>query len=264
MRKPVKRMVYATAKGGEPLQDYRIYCLTGKEYVIFSLQGVLIILLLGILFYQNLLGVILLSPVFPLYWKRKIRNLKAEQKWRLNLEFKEGISALSAALEAGYSAEHAFEEACRDLERTCQENALIIKEFRYIINQLRMNITVEKALCDFSERAGIEDITSFSEVFCTAKRSGGDLISVIRITNRIISDKIEVKREIKTLITAKRLEANIMKLIPLLILFYLSASSPGFLDPLYHNPLGVIVMTVFLMIYLGAFLLIDKIVSIEI
>lgn len=264
MRKPLKALVFATKKGDEPLQDYRTYHLSGKEYVKYTLQGVLIILVLGMLFYQSLLGVILLSPIFPLYWKRKIRNLKEKQKWKLNLEFKEGISALSAALEAGYSAEHAFEEACKDLERTCQENTLIIKEFRYIMNQLRMNITVEKALYDFSERTGIEDITSFSEVFYTAKRTGGDLINVIRITNRIISDKIEVKREIKTLITAKRLEANIMKLIPLLILIYLSISSPGFLNPLYHNPFGIIVMTVFLVIYLGAFLLIDKIVSIEI
>lgn len=127
-----------------------------------------------------------------------------------------------------------------------------------------MSITVEKALSDFGERTGIEDIISFSDVFSTAKRTGGDLINVIKITSNIISDKIEVRREIITLITAKRLEANIMKFTPLFILIYLTVSSPGFLNPLYHNLLGIVAMTIFLAFYLCAFLIIDKIISIEV
>jgi tight adherence protein B len=199
-----------------------------------------------------------------LYRKRIKMSLITERKWRLNLEFKDGILALSAALEAGYSAEHAFEEACKDLRQIYHEKSMVIKEFSYIMNQIHMNISLEKALSDFAERTGIEDILSFSEVFNTAKRTGGDLMNVIKITSNIISGKIEVKREIITLITAKRLEANIMKAIPLLILVYLSVTSPGFLNPLYHNLIGIIVMTCFLACYLGAFLFIDKIIAIEV
>lgn len=246
------------------IQNYNIYRFSMKENLMVITQGIAVILILGFLFYRNLLGVILLVPLVYLYRKRKESSLNKDRKWRLNLEFRDGIQALSAALEAGYSAEHAMEEACKDLCRIYDENAMVIKEFHYIVNQLRMNITLESAFNDFAQRTGIEDIGSFSEVFGTAKRTGGDLIQVIKITSSIISDKIEVKREIITLITAKRLEANIMKLIPLLILIYLSVSSPGFLDPLYHNLLGIIVMTVFLLCYLGAFLIIDKIVAIEV
>jgi tight adherence protein B len=239
------------------------FCLSVKENIISILMGMLFDVILGELFYRSVIGVLFLGPIVYFYRRRKAGNLIKERKWRLNLEFKEGITALSAALEAGYSAENAFEEACRDLMKTGQENMLILKEFEYIVKQLRMNITVEKALSDFGVRTGIDDIKSFSDVFGTAKRTGGDLIHVIRITSRIISDKIEVKREIRTLVTAKRLEANIMKAIPLFILIYLSVSSPGFLNPLYHNILGVTVMTVFLFSYLGAFLMIDKITAIE-
>jgi tight adherence protein B len=193
-----------------------------------------------------------------------MKGMAKDRRWKLNLQFRDGILALSAALEAGYSAEHAFEEACKDLRLIYTEDSLIMREFSYMTNQIRMNITVEKALSEFGERTGIEDILSFSEVFSTAKRTGGDLINVINICSNIICDKIEVKREIITLITAKRLEANIMKVIPVLILVYLSVSSPGFLDPLYHNLLGIIAMTGFLLCYLGAYLLIDKIIAIEV
>jgi tight adherence protein B len=246
------------------MMDYSSYQLSLRENLLYIFQGTVITVVLGFLFYRSVFGIILLTPFIYFYKKRKTNQLKDDRCWKLNLEFKEGITALSAALEAGYSAEHAFEEASRDLQRLYNGSSMILKEFQYIINQLHMNVTVEKALSDFSERAGTPDILSFSEVFSTAKRTGGDIIQVIRITSHIISDKIEVKREIRTIITGKRLEANIMKVIPLFILFYLSVSSPGFLNPLYHNLLGIIVMTLFLLIYLGAFLVIDKIAAIEV
>ena len=235
-----------------------------RENLYYIIQGTIITFLLALLFYNSLLGVIFLSPIIYIYRKQKSTAYLRKQKWRLNLEFREAIIALSAALEAGYSAENAFEEACKDLKQLEQENALILKEFQYIVNQIKMNVTVEKAVSDFSERSGLEDTLNFAEVFATAKRTGGDLIHVIKITSRMISDKIEVKREIITLITAKRLEANIMKTIPIFILMYLSVTSPGFLAPLYHNLFGIIVMTLFLCCYLGAVFLIDKIVTIEI
>lgn len=241
-----------------------IYRLSVRTNTIYILQGISAVSVLGLIFYRSLFGILLLSPIIYFYRKSKIKNFINDQKWKLNLEFKDAILALSAALEAGYSAENAFDEACKDLKQLYQENALILKEFNYIINQIKVNITIEKALNNFSERSGIEDILNFSEVFQTAKRSGGDLIQVIRITSKIICDKIEVKREIITLITSKRLEANIMKVLPLFILVYLSISSPGFLDPLYHNFLGICVMTILLLSYLCAILMIDKIVAIEV
>jgi len=240
------------------------YQLSYKENIVCLLQGSIVAVVLGILFYRSFLGIIFLSPLVYLYRKRRMKSLKNERIWKLNLEFKDGIMALSAALEAGYSAENAFEEACKDLKQIYSEKSLIVGEFNYIVNQLRMNITIEKALNDLGERAGVEDILSFTEVFNTAKRTGGDLINVIKVTARIICDKIEVKRDTITIITAKRLEANIMKIIPLIILIYLSFSSPGFLDPLYHNVFGIFIMTIFLSSYLGAFLIIDRIVAIEV
>lgn len=244
--------------------DYNKYQFSLKENIQYILQGMAVVIILGILFYRSILGIIILSPLVYYYRRSKVGSLARKRKWKLNLEFRDGIIAIAAALEAGYSAENAFEEAGKDLKQIYPDSSMISREFSYIINQIRMNITVEKALSDFADRTGIEDILSFSEVFCTAKRTGGDLINVIKITSNIISDKIDVKREIITLITAKRLEANIMKLTPLFILVYLSVSSPVFLNPLYHNLFGAFIMTIFLGCYLGAFLIIDKIVAIEV
>lgn len=245
------------------IEDYNTYHFNLKETMKYLFQGALIASVFGILFYQSIFGIIFISPIIFFYCKAKRKQQMKNRKWQLNLEFRDGILSVSAALNAGYSAEHAFEEAWKDMRLLYKENSLIMKEFSYLINQIRMNITVEKALSDFGERTGIEDIISFAEIFTTAKRTGGDLIKVIRSTSNAINDKIEVKREIITLITSKKYEANIMNLIPIGILCYLYFSSPGFLDPLYHNLFGVIVMTLLLGCYLGAFLLSEKIIAIE-
>ncbi|HKL80106.1 MAG TPA: type II secretion system F family protein [Mobilitalea sp.] len=246
------------------IEDYNEYHFTLKEYMRYILQGEVIAVLIGWLFFRSIIGIIFLSPLVYWYCKDRRKNLVKKRKWQLNLEFRDGIGSLSAALGAGYSAEHAIEEALKDMALLYHKESIISREFTYLINQIKMNITVEKALSDFGERTGIEDIISFAEVFTTAKRTGGDLIHVIRNTSNTISDKIEVKREIITLITAKKYEANIMKIIPLGIICYMSLSSPGFLDPLYNNILGAAIMSVLLGIYLGTYLLIDKIVAIEI
>lgn len=246
------------------IDDYNNYKFTLKEKIKYILQGAALILVLGSLFYQSLIGVLFLSPLILVLLKIKNKEQIKNRKWKLNLEFKDGISSLSAALCAGYSAENSFEEAIKDLRLLYQEDSIIIREFSYMVNQIRMNYTVENILRDFGERTAIEDIISFAEVFATAKRTGGDLTRIIKTTCNTINDKIEVKREIITLITAKKLEANIMTVIPILILCYLYVSSPGFLDPLYHNLLGVFIMTILLACYIGAYLLSRKITAIEV
>lgn len=160
--------------------------------------------------------------------------------------------------------ENGFREALKDLKLIYGEEKIITREFQYIVSQIDMNITVEYLLKNLAERSGVEDIKIFSEVFSTAKRSGGDLIMIIRTSVESISQKIEVKREIRTLMTEKQFEQKIMNIIPFLIIVYINFTSPGFLDSMYGNILGVTVMTLCLGIYVLAFYIAKGVVHIEV
>ena len=117
---------------------------------------------------------------------------------------------------------------------------------------------------EFGIRSGIEDIISFSEVVMTAKRTGGDLIKVIRTTSSNISDKIDIQTEIGTLIAAKKMEGYIMCVIPIGIIVYLNMCMPEFLLPMYETLVGRVVMTVALIFYILAIVLLQKIVNIKV
>ena len=87
--------------------------------------------------------------------------------------------------------------------------------------------------------------------------------SIIRSSVDVIRMKMEVKKKIETMISAKKMEQNIMNVVPFAILIYINATSPGFFDCLYHNPAGILIMTVLFAIYLVAYFLAQKIIQIE-
>jgi tight adherence protein B len=64
----------------------------------------------------------------------------------------------------------------------------------------------------------------------------------------MIIDKIEIRKEIKTLTAQKRMEANILLLLPVVILLFLQVLSPDYVAALYGGLTGRIVMTAALVI----------------
>lgn len=247
------------------INKYELYHYSNKEIIILILKGVALSIFFGLLFYNNIIGVIVLLFFFlPVYTIKEKSNYIKRRKWKLNMEFGDGLGSLSTALNAGYSVENAFYQAVLDMKQLYGEESLIINEFSAIVKKLKVNQNLEDILNDFGERSGVEDIKNFSEVFQTAKRTGGDLIRVIRSTEKAIRDKIEVEREIQIMITGKRLESRIMNIMPCGIIGYLRLSSPHFLDPLYGNVMGVAFMTVMLVCYYGVSLLSNKLIDIKV
>lgn len=219
--------------------------------------------MVGILFYKSIWAVILFLPFGFIFVEYQRKILCQKRKWEFNQQFRQGILCLSSALNAGYSIENAFLEASHDLELMYTKNTDIIREFQWINKQLALNKNVEEVLLELAKRTKVEDVESFAEIIQTAKRTGGDLIKIISQTEKNIGEKIEIQRELETLISAKKLETNIMSVVPLGIIGYMWVSSPGFLDGLYHNFFGCIIMTIILAVYIGAYLVGRKITDIK-
>ena len=244
--------------------DYNQYHFTKKQWIYQILLYAVIDGIVSVLFYRSVLAFILFFSGFFFFLKERKSDYILAGKKELSQQFLTGIQAVSAALAAGYSVENAFEEALEDLERVFEKEDKIIKEFTYIRNQIKLNNTLENLLLDLAKRSRVEEIENFAEVFSAAKRSGGDLIAIIRNTILCISQKEETKMEIETCLSAKRLEQKIMSGVPFMILIYVGAASPGFLDVMYYNPAGICIMSLCLAMYVAAFLWGKKIVEIEV
>lgn len=246
------------------VQDYRTYTFSAAEWVLYLLEGGILIYLLGKFFYDSVVAMACLSPLMIVFLKYQKSMLCHKQKYDLRMQFKDAVVAVATNQKAGYSVENAFREAYTDMRMLYGDKSIICKELQHIIRGLENNVVLEKMLLSLGVRSDLEDIREFAEVFAIAKRNGGNLTGVISTTAGVIEEKTEVEQEIKVMISAKKMESNIMSVIPFLIIFYMDATSDGFFDCLYHNVTGIAVMSICLAIYAAAFFLAQKIVKIEV
>lgn len=245
------------------MPDYDKEKISGKETIITVLQWLGLSGLFAYMFYRSLLAFLILICAFPFFLKMKKKEFVRKRKEQLSLQFGEMLTALISSLQAGYSIENAIFQSYEDIRMMFGEKSMMAKELIYIKQSLHNNKNLEDVLLDFANRSHISDIKDFAEVFYVAKRSGGNMPSIIRSSVDVIRMKMEVKKKIETMISAKKMEQNIMNVVPFAILIYINATSPGFFDCLYHNPAGILIMTVLFAIYLVAYFLAQKIIQIE-
>ena len=206
----------------------------------------------------------MISPI-AIPWTLLQRKNESIRKCRqIGIQFKDAIFSVLTSLKAGFSIENSFLEARRDMDLLYGKNSDISFYLSRISKGLKNSVPLEKLIFGMGKETGNSDIQDFALVFAVAKRSGGNMTEIIDRTISVISGKLEVEKEIDVQISAKRLEAKIMNMVPFFIIFYISITSPGFFDALYHNFFGIILMTVCMVIYCISYVLSEKIVNIRI
>lgn len=240
------------------------YRLSKKENIKYIAFGLVCLGVISYLFYRSIIAFIILSPSIILYMKFIRKELMRKRMENLSYQFKDAIISISASLSTGYSFENSIKECYREMSLLYGEDSLICIEIKNMIRQIGLNIRIENIFEDFARKTGLEDIEIFSSILQIAKKGGGDLMGIIKNTSSAISEKSEVKREIKSVISSKKYEQRIMNLIPLFIILYVDFASPGLIAKLYGNFMGIIVMTGCLLLYGFSFFLSVRITRIEV
>lgn len=218
----------------------------------------------GWIFYHSILFTILLSPLGIFLYRYLEKEKIAWKKSVFLQQFKEMVESVAAALNVGYSAENAFGDAQKELLSIYAKDSMIQKELDLIVRKIRLQIPLEQILFDFADRVEISEVRNFATVFSQAKRSGGDMIAIIRNTAAQIGDQIDVKREIETILAAKNYEFRVMCVIPYAMIIYMRLSFPEFMEVLYGNIVGIGVMTLCLCVYCFACMLGVSLIKIEV
>ena len=230
-----------------------------KEIGIYLIFAVILYL-----FYRSFWSFILLPPAIIIYHHRNKKVIQKKMQELLGIQFKDALISLTSALRAGYSIENALSESQRQMKQLYGDDSPIYIEISKVISEITLGVSTEAALANFADRSQVDDIRTFSSVFTIARRSGGDLVEIIRKTSEDISAKTDTKNEIAVLVSSKKMEQNIMSVMPLAIILYVGIASPSMLSPLYGNILGILVMTVCLIIYAAAYYISKRIMNIEV
>ncbi len=240
------------------------YKFSQKEKLYLVIKGIGVVLLFSYFFYRSLWAVLPLLFLFFLYQKYAAKQLIYKKQEELRQQFKEVMEMVSGNLKAGYSVENAFLETYREMNRFYGKESAVEKLLAFIKIGLENNIPLEKRIREAGKKSKIREIEDFAGVFGAAKLSSGNMTDIMERTALVIGEKIETEKEISILLSARRTEQKIMNVVPFFILCYLDITSPGFFQALYHNLSGIIIMSICLFLYLLAYALSIKMLTVEV
>lgn len=233
--------------------DYNVYQLSWKQWLQYTAEAVVLCCTINYLFYQSPAVFLFILPIAAWYIRQRKRQQIQLRKKRIHYQFKEALNALQIGISAGYSLDNAVRETRKDLERIYGKTAEMTMEFSYMEIQLKHSIPLEELLYDLGMRSRVEDILNFSDILVQSKKMGGNMKEILQKCIASMEERIQVKKEIDTMLASRKMEQGIMSIIPLGIILYMRITSPGFLDVLYDTTAGICIMTFCLALYLFAF-----------
>jgi tight adherence protein B len=205
---------------------------------------------IGWSFYEHLAVAVMVSLLGFRFSLRAQSNYESKRKEVVAAQFEQILYSITASLQSGKSVENAFKSAIFDLKLMYADgSSQLLREVERLSGQLENGSSIESAVDELQQRLQITEITIWASLFSTCKRTGGNLVSVMRFASNMLIEKMNLERELTVLLAGKRFEVRMMTYVPFVMIALLRLSSPEYMAPLYEGT-GRFVMTGCLLIML--------------
>lgn len=263
-----------------PMLNYKIYVMNNQEKMMTFLMAFVVGGIVGLTFYGGqfrdvdgiattatsisnivifiLAGIIACFVFFPM----RCKQLQEKRKRELTMQFRSLLEALAVSLSSGMNMSEALVSAYSDLKVEYSETAYIVAEVKEMIDGVQNNIPIEEMMKSLGERSQIDDIRNFGIVFEICYRAGGNMKDIVRRTNSIISEKIEITEEIQTALTSNKSQFNAMMVIPVVLMIMLRMMSSSFAAS-FATAAGIFAITIAIGIFYVAYRLGQKIMDVK-
>jgi tight adherence protein B len=204
----------------------------------------------------------LLGFLLPRFWlgRRKSSRLTA-----FNKQLPDTITLIANALRAGSSFLQAIELVVRE------SRPPVSVEFSRVIREVNLGLPFEAALENIVRRVKSDDLELMATAISIQYTVGGNLAEILDSIAFTIRERVRIKGEIKTLTAQQRMSGYVVGGLPFGLAFFIYLGAPSFFDPMFVNPpgilglpAGVIILGMGVFMMLTGFMLIRKIVDIEV
>lgn len=132
-------------------------------------------------------------------------------------------------LRSGYSVMQAVESISKEAaEPTCTE-------FRRVVREVQLGVTMEDALNHLLERMPSEDLDLVVTAVNIQREVGGNLAEILEIISHTIRERIKLKGEIRVLTAQGRVTGYIIGGLPVALLMFLMLINPDYVGQLFEN-----------------------------
>ncbi len=191
--------------------------------------GGLVALLIGTA--SIVLGVLLVvaAVVGPwLYLKvKRDRRLKA-----FSAGLADTLQLMSGSLSAGLSLAQSIDTIVREGTEP------IAGEFRRVVVESRLGVTLEDSLDGVAQRMGSRDFEWVVMAIRIQREVGGNLAELLLTVAATLRERDYLRRHVRALSAEGRLSCYILGGLPPIFLLYLALSKPEYVHPMFSTPLG--------------------------
>lgn len=189
--------------------------------------------------------------------------VKSQQRKRLqkfNDQLPDMLNLMVNGLRAGYSTMQALEAISKELPPPIND------EFRRVVQELQIGITMETALDNLLRRIPSDDLDFVITAINVQREVGGNLSEILDNISFTIRERIRIKGEVRVLTAQVRTSGTVLSLIPFGLTLILWFLNPDYLMSITDRGnlcAGIIICFVLGLIFTGYFVMM-RIADIEV
>jgi tight adherence protein B len=216
--------------------------LSQADFLLLVVIGAFVGALVGLVVAGPLLAILLVMTA-PFVGHLVLGFLAGKRRTKFGDQLGDTLQLLSGSLRAGHSILRAVDAAANESQAPTSE------EMRRIVSETSLGRDLLVSLNDAAERMQNEDFVWIAQAIQINREVGGNLAEVLDQVNETIRERNEIKGHIKALAAEGKFSAYILMALPIGIVGMLTVVSPGYMDKMFTNPLGwiMIVASVILM-----------------
>jgi tight adherence protein B len=177
---------------------------------------------------------------------------------RFEKMFPEAIDLLARAVRAG----HAFTTALELIGNELAEP--LSGEFRKTFEEQKFGMPVRDALLNLADRVPTVDVKLFVTAICMQRETGGNLAEIMDKLSYIIRERFKILRQVRVFTAQGRLTMIILMSLPPLLVVLMKVVNPGFIAPLFTDPIGHMLIAAGIIMQTMGFFAIRKIIDIKV
>jgi tight adherence protein B len=232
--------------------------LTVTEYLIASGVCVVLMFMLG--------NILLRGPVFGLVAgvvgffipRFYVRTRQGGRLKAFNNQLADTVMLLANSLRSGYSLLQAMDSAAGQLP------APMSVELKRVVREIGLGISNEEAFQNLLRRINSDDLDLMITAINVQHEVGGNLAEILDKIADIIRERVRIKGEIQTLTAMQRASSYLVTGLPVVMTLIISIINPAYMSTLWTTLCGWIMLITASVMLVTGFLIIRKIVDIEV
>jgi tight adherence protein B len=185
--------------------------------------------------------------------------LRRGQRLRaFNGQLGDTINLMVNSIRAGYSILQAMKAVSEEM------GPPISTEFGRVFQEVQLGIPLDDAMAHMLRRVPSDDLDMMITAINVQREVGGNLAEVLDTISFTIRERIRIKGEIRALTGQSRASGYLVAVVPVVLTGVIYLINPEFMNLLFEHTCGHIMIGVAVVGIIAGFIVINKIVNIDI